>query len=259
MCPRLFHIYGPLWIQSYGVMIAIGFLVFLCLTYTHPVRKKLISGELYLNTLFVGLVAGIVGGRLLFVVWEWRNFVGQWMEIFYPWIGGFMILGSIGAVLLVVPVYLKKHNVPILPLFDMAVVYAPLMQSIARLGCFFAGCCYGASAPSWLPWAVRFSDSSGFAPLGIWLHPSQIYSSLTLLVIFLILRFVAYPARKHHGQVLFLYVMLASAERFTTDFFRGDRDALMYGISQIQLLSCVLFIISLGAFFWVSYRSNNVT
>ena len=52
MYPRLLHICGPVWIQAYGTMIAVGFLLFLYLTYRHPQRQKLIGNETYLNTVF---------------------------------------------------------------------------------------------------------------------------------------------------------------------------------------------------------------
>ena len=106
MYPRLIQVYGPLWIRSYGLMIAIGFLVFLYLTYNHSFRKKIIDGGVYLNVVFIGLIAGIIGGRFLFVLCSWHEFADNWLEIFYPWVGGFIVLGSIIGVLLVVPFYL---------------------------------------------------------------------------------------------------------------------------------------------------------
>src|SRR5271170_4086945 len=144
MYPRILHIYGPIWVYSYGVMLALGFLAFLFLTLRHPMRKKMISADSYINVVFFSLIAGISGGRILFILTNWETFSGNWFEMFYPWVGGLVILGSILGVLLTVPLYLKYLNVPILPLLDLAGLYTPVIQVIARLGCFLAGCCYGA-------------------------------------------------------------------------------------------------------------------
>ncbi|MFH1831634.1 MAG: prolipoprotein diacylglyceryl transferase family protein [bacterium] len=255
MFPRLIHIYGPLWIQSYGVMIAIGFLAFLYCTYRHPLRKRLVSGEVYLNAVFLGLIAGIFGGRILFVLTDFREFASNWVDMFYPWIGGFSVLGSIIAVLVTVPLYLKKHikqEGQVLVIFDLAGVYGPLMQSIARIGCFLAGCCYGVPVGGHVWWAVTFTDSVGSAPLCIALHPAQIYSSLFLLGIFIVMRVLVANFMFRPGQLLFLYLILESIERFSVDFFRGDRGALTYLLSQVQMISIMLFAFALLGFLWVT-------
>ncbi len=256
MCPRLFHIYGPLWIQSYGAMVALGILVFLYFTYTHPMRKKLLSGELYLNALFLGLASGIIGGRLLGVAMSYKEFSGRWIEALYPWVGGFTELGSIIAVLIVVPWYLKKHDVAFLSFFDLVALYAPVIQVIARLGCFFAGCCYGKIAPVWLPWAVTFINPDGFAPLGVALHPTQLYTSIAFLLIFLGLKWVVYPYARQ-GQVLCSYLALASIARFFIGFFRSDEEAYFYALTHTQLLSCIIFILSVSCLFWIGFKEKS--
>ncbi|MBU1008003.1 prolipoprotein diacylglyceryl transferase [Candidatus Dependentiae bacterium] len=104
MCPRIFHIYGPLWVNGYGLMIALGFMLFTYLTYRHPRRKRLISDENYLNVLFIGFLSAIVGGRFLFVLFNLFSFDSV-AEIFYPWVGGFSLFGSIIFVLVAVSIY----------------------------------------------------------------------------------------------------------------------------------------------------------
>ncbi len=258
MYPRLLHIYGPLWIQSYGVMIALGFLVFLFCAYRHPLRKKIVNDETFFNTLFIGLLAGIVGGRLLFVVTSFYEFADNWLEMFFPWIGGFVVSGSIVGVLVAVPLYLYIKKVSALQFFDIAAIYGPLMHAIARLGCLFAGCCYG--APTSLPWAITFTDPAGSGPLGIALHPSQLYAALASFTIFLLIRFVATQRLKRPGQLLFLYLCLENVSRFSVDFLRGDRETLQkfifWDLSHVQFLSLVFFAISVIGLVWVSQRKN---
>ena len=83
MCPRLLTIYGPLAVQSYGFMIITGLLIFLALTYYHPRRAQLISGDGYLNAVFTALFVGVVGGRV--VVHDlFQDHVLFHVEIFLP-------------------------------------------------------------------------------------------------------------------------------------------------------------------------------
>ena len=255
MYPRLLHIYGPLWIQSYGVMIAIAFLVFTFFMYRNPRRAEIISDELFFNVIFVGLISAIIGGRLFFVLTEPEVFQSNWLEIFYPWAGGLGMLGSIIGILLVVPIYLKFYKVSILSVLDLAAIYAPLLHAIATFGCFFAGCCYGAVAPYWLRWTVVFTNPVGLAPINIPLYPTQIYSSLASLLVFFIIYLRATKFLFKPGQILFTYLVLESVARFTLDFFRGDRD--MVGlISSSQLVAIFIFIFSLIGFIYVSKKGK---
>lgn len=261
MYPRLLHICGPVWIQAYGTMIAVGFLLFLYLTYRHPQRQKLIGNETYLNTVFLGLISGIIGGRLLYVLTAPSEFSGRWLEVFFPWIGGLIVLGSILGVLITVPFYLRRHKVAVLPFFDVMAVYAPLLQSIARIGCFSAGCCYG--LPSTAHWAVTFTNAHSIAPTNIPLHPTQLYISIMSLVMFLIM--LALERKCHHrpGLLLSIYLLLENSTRFTVDFWRGDSSSVSipmlnryFVLSDMQWLSLLCFIFSIGLLIWVLRRRN---
>lgn len=262
MYPRLLHIYGPLWIQSYGVMIAIGFLVFLFLTLRHPLRKKLISRDLYLNAIFVGLASAIIGGRTLYVLLNLNEFSHNWLELFYPWVGGFVVLGAIIGVLIGGPAYLYKHKIPVLPILDLAAMYAPLMHAISRFGCLFAGCCYGAQAQGLL-WAITFTNPEAHAPLCVPLHPTQIYMSIASLLIFFILRLLSPILLKRPGATAFGFLMLENISRFTIDFWRGDRQPNVQllgnaiGISEVQLLSALSFIVASTCFMWFLLKKRS--
>jgi phosphatidylglycerol:prolipoprotein diacylglycerol transferase len=226
MYPRIFHIYGPLWVNGYGLMIALGAILFLCITYVHPRRKEIISRELYINSLLIGFLSAIVGGRLLFILFDYDAF-DSFFEIFYPWMGGFSLFGSIISVFVAVSIYLKKHNVPVFKFFDFISVYAPLLQSVARIGCLFAGCCYGAPAPI-SNFSVTFTSPYSLAPIGVPLYPTQLYSAIASFVIFLFLFSISKRVYKKTGVLFLLYLMLESFSRFMVEFWRGNRE-LFYG------------------------------
>ncbi len=263
MFPRILHIYGPLWINGYGLMIAIGFLLFIFLTYRHPQRPKIISSDLFFNMMFLGLISAIVGGRLFFILSEWDLFEDNWLEMFYPWVGGFGLLGSIIAVLVAVPLYLKLHKIAILPFLDIAVIYVPLMQAVARIGCFLAGCCYGSAVDSSLWYSVVFTNQHGLAPLYVPLHPAQLYSSAVSFIIFLIIYLREKFFSFKRGEILFTYLLLESLARFTVDFWRGQRSLIVdfywaksfFALfSYSQLVAFFIFIFALSGLVFVTKK-----
>ncbi len=220
MYRELLHVYGPIYIHSFGVMIALGLLVFIWLMQRHPRFKMLITKEQFHMVLTYAILVGVAGGRILYLFSSW-DLIEHPIEIFELWRGGFSILGSILGIMLVMPWYLHRHHIPILPFFDLAALHAPIIQSIARIGCFLAGCCYG--MPTNLPWAVVFSDPHSPATCSVPLHPTQLYNSLFSFGNFLLLYFVLQYYFKKPGQLLGAYFVLASFDRFFIDFWRADR------------------------------------
>ncbi|MFA5074492.1 MAG: prolipoprotein diacylglyceryl transferase [Candidatus Babeliales bacterium] len=261
MYPRIINIYGKLSINSYGVMIAIGFLLLIYLSHKNPIRPKIISSDLFFNAVFIGFISAVIGGRLFFVLEEWSSFANNKLEIFYPWIGGFGLLGSIIGVLVVLPIYLNFKKVKILPFFDLISTYAPLMQSIARIGCFLAGCCYGSVCNKNMLWGVVFTNPESLAPLNIVLHPAQIYSSLASFLIFILI-YVRSKFNYKPGQILFLYLLLESIARFGVDFWRGSRDYIQNCyflnnfstlLSYSQLVAIVIFVFAGLGLLWIGF------
>jgi len=243
-------------------MIAVGFLVFSWLLFRNPQRKNIIPDDVFLNTIFVGLVAGIAGGRLFYVLQHWDLFAENPLDIFLPWIGGLVLLGSITLVAISIPVFLWWKRVAILPTLDIAALYAPLFESIARFGCFFAGCCHGCAAPAWMPWAVTFTNEFGVAPLNVPLHPSQVYTSIAMLIVFGLM-FVLKRYFKKAGQLAFSYLVFENTVRFTIDFWRGDQETFIsfFGdfvrLSSSQVLSFKGFVVSLICLACVSFRKQS--
>ncbi len=241
MYPKLLHIYGPFFLQSYGVCIVLGIVLFSWLLYRDPVRRLLVNDDLFHWFLSIGIITALLGGRLLFGLIQGFGSVYEFFEL---WHGGFAILGSILGVLLVLPWFFIKNNIPVLPVLDRISLYAPVLQSVSRLGCFFAGCCFG--KPAGVMWALKYSNSDCSAPLGIALHPTQLYSAFILLCIFGVLyRLQNYT--KSDGQLMGFYLLFTSLERFVVDFFRGDQIFLkqISFVSGYQFVSLIIMLSSL--------------
>lgn len=239
---ELVHLFGPIGIQSYGTAIAIGLIIFMFFASNSERRKKLMSSSLFFESIVIAGLCALIGGRTLFWLTSWHDHRTLW-EFFFIWDGGFSVLGSITAILVGMTWYVRRIGLSALSYFDLIALYAPLLQSISRLGCLCAGCCHG--IPTALSWGITYTDPEGFAPLHVSIHPTQVYSSLSLLAIFLIIRFGISPRVQRPGTILWWYLVLEGAERFIIDFWRADRtfanwSPLPFSIDQLIALSLCL-------------------
>jgi phosphatidylglycerol:prolipoprotein diacylglycerol transferase len=240
--PELLRIHGSLGIQSYGLFILLGIIIATIAARYNKRFTQLHLEKTYFDIIAVGVIAGVIGGRLLVIISEpflYRH-IYDWFAL---WQGGFSILGTIIGVIITLPFYLKKINVPIIPFADLVAIYAPLCQSIARLGCFFAGCCYGITTNN--IFAVTYTNPQTFAPCNISLHPTQLYSSALLFGIFIFMYFIGQRICKKNGELFIMYLTLACLERFFVDFWRADRIMIDNHISfhQIVALCIIIFLI----------------
>jgi len=124
-------------------------------------------------------------------------------------------------------------------------------QIFGRLGCFFAGCCWGRPAPGF-PLAVEFTRTEAAqqvgTPLHIPLHPTQLYEAVPMLLVFVVLAY-SFNRRKFIGQQLCLYLLMYSVLRFNVEFFRGDPRGTIGFFSTSQVISMIAFIGALVIYF----------
>lgn len=229
MFPVLFK-FGFIHIYSYGVMVATAFLVsaFLLARYAGLLHY---DKEFFWNLAFVILTGGILGGRLLYCVFNLDFFLANPQEIFMLWHGGLIWYGGFLGGLAGAIVYLKLKKKPFFKTADMLMPFVALGHAIGRIGCFLNGCCYGRVAS----WGVYFPVHSEV------LIPSQLFSCLGLLAIFVILRI--FQDRPHRdGFILAAYLLCASLERFIEEYFRNDSPRYFYGLTIFQVLSIVIFL-----------------
>ncbi len=220
MYKELVHIYGPFSIHSYGLCIAIGLYLILWLMQQHPAFKRLKIESHFASLILVGVLSGLLGGRILYAISSPTE-IGSIFDFFAYWHGGFSVLGCVIALCITLPAWLAYCRIPILPFLDLLALYAPLLQSISRIGCLCAGCCYG--LPTSVPWSIIYKDPNSIAPLHIYLHPTQLYSSALLLGTFFLMYYFFQHILKRPGQLLAVYLFLSSTERFIVDFWRADR------------------------------------
>lgn len=251
MYPIIFPIYGPIALHTYSACIGAGIIIFVWRMHQHPLRKAIISSDDLISVVVQSAIGGILGARLLHVISEWKHY-DHICQIFYLWNGGLSLLGGVIAVIIYALWFLHSNKISIIPVLDLSALYAPLMISIARLGCFFAGCCHGITTAA--PWAIKYTNPQCIAPLNIYIHPTQIYSSLFFLSAFIIVKHRENKLRIP-GQKILTCLMLIGFERFCVDFFRGDRIFINSYFSFHQNIALAIFTLSALLFIKITYFS----
>jgi len=257
MYPNICHIYGPLYINSYGLAGAIGIVIFTLLMVKNEKFKSIISYEKFKDVIAFSIIIGMVGGRLLWAIEDWNSIESIW-KIFAIWEPGYSFLGTLIAILVFMPLYLKKNNVAILPFLDLASIYVPLMHSIARIGCFLSGCCHG--IPTNSSWGIVYTHPDVVVPTKlkfINIHPTQLYTSFFLFCLFIAMYYFFKNRFKKPGQLFAIYLIFTSMERFINDFYRSDRDFYntASSFSSAQWLSIAIFAVSIIFFLNITFIS----
>lgn len=248
MYRELLHIWGPISINNFGLLIALGLIVFTYLLYKHPLRKRFMSDEQLYNGLFLGIIAALVGGRLLYVIQNSQT-MQDLGAIFALWQGGLSILGGIISCFSAIIFYLIMLRIPVIAFLDVVALYVPIIQTFGRLGCFCAGCCHGIPCEAW--YAITYTDPSSCAPLNRPLHPTQLYSAGFFLLLFGLL--LIFSRRQiPQGTIITSYLVLSSFERFILDFWRTDREFIgrqFFDIFSLhQWIALFIVVISLSTY-----------
>lgn len=244
MFPILFQI-GPFTFHTYGLLVAFGVFTGLKITellaahdgFGTPVAREAIN-----RLLLYVVIGGLLGARVFYIAVHWRQFMDDGLAIFRIWEGGLVSFGGlIGGAISFAAWYRRNKIAPWPRILDWLAPCIAFGHALGRLGCLFAGCCYG--KPTELPWGIIFTDAGSLAPLGIALHPTQIYEFIFLAFLgsFLLKRVL--KTDRIAGVAFSYYLLIYSAGRFLIEFFRGD-DPRALGLSPGQYFSLIVFIIS---------------
>ncbi len=176
---------------------------------------------------------------------EWKRYAANPRDLVEVLRSGGVFYGGLIAATTVAIWYMRKNSLPAWRIADMGAPSIALGEAIGRWGCFAAGCCYG--RPTAGPFGVTFTDPFAHdavgTPLGVPLHPTQIYLSLNAFLIFGILQW-AYRRKTFDGEVFWLYVLLYAVTRGIVEIWRGD---IVRGFVVGNWLSTSQFIGLLGA------------
>jgi phosphatidylglycerol---prolipoprotein diacylglyceryl transferase len=231
MYPILLTI-GPFRLYSYGVMLGLAFLISLQAAKTRCMLFNIEKDTV--EKLFIILIlSGIAGARILYILLNLGFFINNPSEVMMINHGGLVFYGGFIFAPIAGAAYVRMIKASILDASDLIAPFAALGHSIGRIGCFLNGCCFG-----------RETDSSFgvcFPGMVHKVYPTQLFSSFSLFLIFLILLH-AQKKRLFRGQVVSVYIMLYSFFRFSIEFLRGDLKAVFFSFTATQIVSIFLFI-----------------
>lgn len=254
MHPILFR-WGPFALHTYGLFAALGFLAGYALA-TALARRRKVSPDIVGDALAPILVGGLLGARTFYVFFHLSEFSGAWLDAVKIWQGGLMWQGSFVGGVLAMALFLRRRNLPFLPMADLFAPAAALGQAVGRVGCLFAGCCYGRTCD--LPWAVTFRHPESLAPTGMALHPTQLYdSALNLCIATVLWGLSRRPWSDRGGRLAGLYLMMAGAARLLVEPFRADaRGAGLWIFSATGLMALGLLTAGTALLFHLRPRGN---
>lgn len=249
MHPTLFNI-GSLTIYSYGVMVAIGFLVANFFIY-RTASSFGFDRNRVIDITVIALVTGIIGARILYIILNLSYYLRTPLEILNLSRGGLVWYGGFFAAFISILVYARYSGYNFWSLLDLMVPYVALAQAFGRIGCFLNGCCYGIESSATYPMKVVFPGE--YIPR----HPTQLYSAVLLFLIFVVLK-TWQDRRRFYGEIFLGYCMLYSAERFVIEFLRGDNPKLLFGLTISQEISIIVFAAAVIFFIYrtISWKRN---
>lgn len=263
-----------LYLGTYGLLFAAAALAG-WLAWIRQARRDGLDLERLLDVGFYALLAGLLGSKIGLILTDPGYYLTN-ISAFASTLraAGVLLFGVIAAIV-TIALYTRRHNLPFWAVVDSMAPSLALGQSIGRLGCLAAGCCYGKTAPG-LSWGIRFTDPvtaflSGTPlysdpprelvsdvfnnakvlalPENV-LHPTQLYQAGADFLLFLVLLLAA-RRRTFTGQTALLFIGLYSLSRGAIEFFRGDLERGVFNIlgtglqlstSQLIAIASLIFV-----------------
>jgi phosphatidylglycerol:prolipoprotein diacylglycerol transferase len=198
-----------------------------------------ITAEQVVDFSCLSLLGGILGARLFYVILQWEFFMSSPQEMPAIWRGGLVWYGGFLGGTLAGWFYVRAKRLVFLRVMDQFIPFLVLGHAIGRVGCFLNGCCYGKPTGTWCGLVLPGQATA--------VLPTQLFESLGLLVLYLVLRRLQRGAfLSRPGRLFSLYLMSYAALRFLMEFLRGDQTAFWAGLTLQQLIGLGLFVIGLG-------------
>lgn len=222
---------GPITFHMYGIMVAIGF-ASAYLIADYRAKKRGLSSDIIFGILWCAMAGGLIGSRLLYYIVSIKDIIDD-VSVIWDFTHGFVVYGGIIGGVLAGYIYCRVKKVKFFDYFDLVMPEVALAQGFGRIGCFFAGCCYGRETDSAI--GIVFKNSS-YAPNGVKLIPTQLISSAGDFLIALIL-FTYAKKKRPEGAVGALYMILYGIGRFGVEFLRNDYRGSIGFLSTSQIIS----------------------
>lgn len=231
----------PYEVPSWAICMVIGFIIVVTLALIKKPKDFPVGRlELFISALVMAHF-GLTGGKLLFMLLNWQFLAEKGYTSFSRAfsVSGYAFLGALIFELLVIFAFAKFRirRKSFLKWGDYVIPFIMLHQVFVRVGCFLNGCCYG--RPTDLPWGCKFVITSPTVPR----HPTQLYSALFLILIFIVTRHI-YKKGRPAGVTLYSGLCMYGFFRFLVEFLRIDSPQVFGAITLAQLTTLSLFAVS---------------
>lgn len=257
---------GSFRITWYGVIIAVGILLAMLMAFRNAKRFG-VNADKLVDVVLGGLIGGVVGARLYYVIFSWDQYKDNLSAIWHTWEGGMAIYGGVIGAFLVGMIVARCHKMRVLPVLDLASLGFLIGQGIGRWGNFVNGEAFGCNTD--LPWGMTgtrivsyLSDTDNIATLtslGVSVdpnapvHPCFLYESIWCLLGFVLLYLYSKKHRRFDGEIFLMYLGWYGFERMIVEGLRTD--SLLIGKIRVsQLLAGLLFVACLIA--WLVIRGK---
>ena len=234
---------GPITIHGYGVMIAVGILM-AYIVGERQAKKHGMDPDMVDTLILVVLITGFLGSKITYCLTNLSGFLKDPMA--YLGADGWVVYGGIIGAFIGSYIFCRIRKIDFFGYLNLLLPEAALAQGFGRIGCFFAGCCYGKPTDGF---GVVFPKGS-LAPAGVKLIPTQLISSFGDFLLFYIL-IRNYDSGKYPETTGAWYMILYSVGRFLVEFLRGDEErGRILGLSTSQFLAVIMFFVGLGLLYY---------
>src|SRR6185503_1138961 len=255
MYPRLVEL-GPITVYTYGVLLAAAYLLGLQLARIRA-RKRGLDQNRILDLGIYIIISALIGAKLLLLITDFKTFKTDPRELLTLARSGGVFYGGLILAVTVALWYIRRVALPLWTTCDMFAPGIALGHVIGRFGCFFAGCCYG--KPTTRPWGITFTDPFAAAnvgtPLGVPLHPTQLYEAGAEFIILVFLLATERKGRAYPGRTFWLYMLLYAVSRFIIEFYRGDERGAVGMFSTSQFISVLLAPLAIVMLIYLARRT----
>ncbi len=241
--PVAFQI-GPIVVGWYGIMVALAVMTVVGWALYWTKNDPRLSTDTVLNAAIVGIPSGIIGARLLHVIDNWQEYSHDLGQI----IGGdgLAIYGAVLGAALGIWIYSRFKKISFGHFADVIAPGIILAQAIGRVGCTLNGCCYGNETDIFC--SIVYTNPESLGPIGIPVHPTQVYEIIYNLIVFGILMALRKRFRPD-GSLFMIYLSFYSVWRIAVDFIREGKPFL-FGLHEAQVISIIILIITISLMAW---------
>ena len=231
---------GPLAIQVPGLILLAGIWLGLTLAERYASYRNITANTIY-NIVFIGLVAGLIGSRLIYVIRYFEVFISNPASLFSLNPGLLDPFGGAVIALIVIAAYVNKKKLRPWLILDALTPFFAVVSIAISLSHIASGAAYGMESN--LPWAINIWGADR--------HPAQIYETIVAIGVLTIM----WPGRKlwltqNPGVYFLSFSALTAGSRLFLEAYRADSSILLEGIRYAQVASWIVLAVCL----WGIYR-----